>query len=67
MNMDVPASKQRSQRADLIALSEKDLGEIAQFIANQSRTTPGKRWKRNCNGSCLRIQRAEKMIRWVSD
>ncbi|MGC2645693.1 MAG: hypothetical protein WA261_05390 [Candidatus Sulfotelmatobacter sp.] len=34
--MDVPASKQRSQRTDLIALSEKDFGEIARFIANQS-------------------------------
>ena len=67
MSMEVPAPEQRPQRADLIALLENDLGEIAQFIANQSRTTPGKRWKRICNGSCLKIQRAEKMIRWVSD
>ena len=37
MSMDVPAAEQRPQRADLIALSEKDLGEIAQFIAKQSR------------------------------
>ncbi len=37
MSMDVPAPEQRPQRADLIALSEKDLGEIAQFIAKQSR------------------------------
>jgi GNAT superfamily N-acetyltransferase len=37
MTMDIPASEQRSQRSDLIALSEMDLGEIAQFIAQQSR------------------------------
>ncbi|MGB7600060.1 MAG: hypothetical protein WBM24_07125 [Candidatus Sulfotelmatobacter sp.] len=37
MTMDIPASDQRSQRADLIALSEKDLSEIAHFIAQQSR------------------------------
>ncbi|HZW79401.1 MAG TPA: hypothetical protein VFF50_02915 [Candidatus Deferrimicrobiaceae bacterium] len=37
MNMGIPAPEQRSQRADLIALLEKDLGETARFIAKQSR------------------------------
>jgi GNAT superfamily N-acetyltransferase len=37
MNMDIRAPEQRSQRSELIALSEKDLGEIARFIAKQSR------------------------------
>jgi hypothetical protein len=36
MKMDVPAPEQRSQRAGLVALLEKDIGEIAQFVANQS-------------------------------
>jgi hypothetical protein len=37
MSMNTPAPEQQSQRAELIALLEKDLGEIAQFIATQSR------------------------------
>lgn len=36
MSMDIPPAEQRPQRADLIALSENDLGGIAQFIAKQS-------------------------------
>jgi hypothetical protein len=40
MSLDITASKQRSQRADLIALAEPDLREIAQFIAKQSRRSP---------------------------
>ena len=35
MSLDIAASEQRSRRADLIALSERDLREIAQFIASQ--------------------------------
>ncbi len=40
MSLDIAASEQRSRRADLIALSERDLREIAQFIAKQSRRPP---------------------------
>jgi hypothetical protein len=36
MSMDIPAPVPRPQRAHLIALLEKDIGEIAQFIARQS-------------------------------
>ncbi|MFY9948259.1 MAG: hypothetical protein WAK27_06165, partial [Candidatus Sulfotelmatobacter sp.] len=37
--MEIPDPEQRPERAGLIALLEDDLGEIAQFIANQSRRT----------------------------
>lgn len=36
MSMDILAPERRPLRANLIALLENDLGEIAQFIANQS-------------------------------
>ncbi len=41
MSMDILAPERRPLRANLIALLENDLGEIAQFIANQSAKPPG--------------------------